>query len=43
MKSLPPEVRKSIATQLAEKFTAAGQPDLSAEMLKAAEGPAKPN
>ena len=43
MKSLQPDLRRSIANQLAEKFTAAGQPDLAAEMLKAAETPAKPN
>ncbi|MCX6971362.1 MAG: hypothetical protein NTV93_14580 [Verrucomicrobia bacterium] len=43
MKSLQPDLRRSVASQLAERFTAAGQPDLAAEMLKAAEAPAKPN
>ena len=43
MKYLQPGLRKSVAGQLAERFTAAGQPDLAAEMLKAAETPAKPN
>ncbi|MEI6277943.1 MAG: hypothetical protein WCQ16_01010 [Verrucomicrobiae bacterium] len=43
MKDLPPDLRKSLAGQLAEKFIAAGKPDLAAEMLKAGEEPAKPN
>ncbi len=43
MKDMQPDVRKSLASQLAEKFTAAGQPDLAAEMLKAGEVHAKPN
>jgi len=43
MKFLPPEPRKSAATQLAEKFAAAGKPDLSAEMQKAAEDSKKQN
>jgi hypothetical protein len=43
MKSLLPDIRKSLASQLAEKFIAAGKPDLAAEMLKAGEEPAKPN
>ena len=41
MKDLQPDLRKSIASQLAEKFIAAGKPDLAAEMLKAAEVPTK--
>jgi hypothetical protein len=43
MKNLPPDTRKSIASQLAEKLIAADKPDLAAEMLKAAEATAKPN
>jgi len=43
LKDLPPEVRKSLANQIAEKFIAAGKPELAAEMLKAGEVPAKPN
>ena len=43
MKDLQPDVRKSVANQLAEKFIAAGKPDLAAEMLKAAGSPSKSN
>jgi hypothetical protein len=43
MKGLPPEVRKSLANQLAEKFITAGKPELAVEMLKVGEVPTKPN
>ena len=43
LKDLPPDVRKSLASQLAEKFIAAGKPDVAAEILKAGEAPAKLN
>jgi len=43
MKDLPPDIRKSLVSQIAEKFLAAGKPDLAAEILKAAEMPAGVN
>ena len=43
MKDLQPDVRISVANQLAEKFIAAGKPELATEMLKAAGSPAKSN
>jgi len=43
MKDLAPDLRKSLASQVAEKFIAAGKQDLAAEILKAGEAPAKPN
>ena len=43
LKDLPPEVRKSLTNQIAEKFIAAGKPELATEILKAGEVPPKPN
>ena len=43
MKNLPTDARKSLAGQLANRFIAAGKPDLAAEILKAAEMPAGAN
>lgn len=43
IKDLSPDVRKSLASQLAEKFISAGKPELAAEILKAGEAPPKPN
>jgi hypothetical protein len=43
MKDLPPDGRKSLANQFAEKLNAAGKPELAAEILKAGDAPSKPN